>query len=154
MNLKIRKKIKILTLLKLIIFGYLIILYYYNHNNRIKAFDFLGTKVSGGKLAGNKGISNMVTRIITEEENYMKLFDLAFKLRAEIVSKIQALKNLLHVRFLFKYYVEGKSLETISNEVRKSYSYIKSIKRKALEDFEKRHSKFLERAKPALQSVL
>lgn len=120
----------------------------------IKAFDFLGTKVSGGKLAGNKGISNMVTRIITEEENYMKLFDLAFKLRAEIVSKIQALKNLLHVRFLFKYYVEGKSLETISNEVRKSYSYIKSIKRKALEDFEKRHSKFLERAKPALQSVL
>lgn len=120
----------------------------------IKAFDFLGTKVSGGKLAGNKGISNMVTRIITEEENYMKLFDLAFKLRAEIVSKIQALKNLLHVRFLFKYYVEGKSLETISNEVKKSYSYIKSIKRKALENFEKRHSKFLERAKPALQSVL
>ena len=101
----------------------------------IKAFDFLGTKVSGGKLAGNKGISNMVTRIITEEENYMKLFDLAFKLRAEIVSKIQALKNLLHVRFLFKYYVEGKSLETISNEVKKSYSYIKSIKRKALENF-------------------
>lgn len=120
----------------------------------IKAFDFQKQKVSGGKLAGNKGISNMVTRIITEEENYIKLFDLAFKLRAEIVSKIQALKNLLHVRFLFKYYVEGKSLETISNEVKKSYSYIKSIKRKALENFEKRHSKFLERAKPALQSVL
>lgn len=120
----------------------------------IKAFDFSKAKVSGGKLAGNKGISNMVTRIITEEENYMKLFELAFKLRAEIVSKIQALKNLLHVRFLFKYYVEGKSLETISNEVKKSYSYIKSIKRKALENFEKRHSKFLERAKPALQSVL
>lgn len=120
----------------------------------IKAFDFSKEKVSGGKLAGNKGISNMVTRIITEEENYMKLFDLAFKLRAEIVSKIQALKNLLHVRFLFKYYVEGKSLETISNEVKKSYSYIKSIKRKALENFEKRHSKFLEKAKPALQFLL
>ena len=41
MNLKIRKKIKILILLKLIIFGNLIILYIYNHNNRIKAFDFL-----------------------------------------------------------------------------------------------------------------
>ena len=41
MNLKIRKKIKILILLKLIIFGYLIILYYNNHNNRIKSFDFL-----------------------------------------------------------------------------------------------------------------
>jgi hypothetical protein len=39
--MKIRKKIKILTLLKLIIFGYLIILYYNNHNDRIKEFDFL-----------------------------------------------------------------------------------------------------------------
>ncbi len=120
----------------------------------IKAFDFLGTKVSGGKLAGNKGISNMVTRIITEEENYMKLFDLAFKLRAEIVSKIQALKNLLHVRFLFKYYVEGKSLETISNEVKRSYSYMRALKCKALEAFQKQHSKFLEKAKPALQFLL
>lgn len=120
----------------------------------IKAFDFSGIKVSGGKLAGNKGISNMVTRIITEEENYMKLFDLAFKLRAEIVSKIQALKNLLHVRFLFKYYVEGKSLETISNEVKRSYSYMRALKCKALEAFQKQHSKFLEKAKPALQFLL
>ena len=39
--MKIRKKIKILSLLKLLIFGYLIILYYNNHNDRIKEFDFL-----------------------------------------------------------------------------------------------------------------
>ena len=41
MSMKIRKKIKILILLELIIFGYLIILHYNNHNNSIKAFDYL-----------------------------------------------------------------------------------------------------------------
>ena len=41
MNIKIRKKIKILILLELIIFGYLIILHYNNHNNWIKVFDYL-----------------------------------------------------------------------------------------------------------------
>ena len=41
MNLKHDEKIKILFLLKFIIIGYLIILYYNNHNNQIKEFDFL-----------------------------------------------------------------------------------------------------------------
>lgn len=53
-----------------------------------------------------------------------------------------------------KYYVEGKSLETISNEVKKSYSYMRALKCKALEAFQKQHSKFLEKAKPALQFLL
>jgi len=71
--MKIREKLKILALLKLIIFGYLIILHYNNHNNRIKEFDFLQyylNKIKTSKFAIEKQNTFLITfKINLDYEN-------------------------------------------------------------------------------------
>lgn len=113
----------------------------------IKSFDFQNIKVTGGQLPGNKGIPEAITRILIAEENYMKLIDFVFRLRTEIIEKIQMLKNVLHIKVLYKYYVEEKPLIRISEEIDRSYGYTRQLKSKALEAFGKQHDKFLKRKK-------
>lgn len=120
----------------------------------LKSSDFQNIKVSGGQLPGNKGIPEAITRIRIAEEDYMKVVDDVFRLRAEIIEKIRALKNMMHIKVLYKYYVEEKPLMKISEEINRSYDYTRQLKSKAVKVFEKQHNKFLQRQKPALQTLI
>lgn len=61
-----------------------------------------------------------------------------------IKDKIRSLENAVYVDILLKYYAEGKTLGEIASEIGYSYDYTRTMKGKAIKEFEE---KFLKRRK-------
>ena len=106
--------------------------------------DFEHDKVSGGKLPGEIGLPEKVVRIRTAEKELDEMIDEYTAFRKKVICQIHKLHNKLHVKCLYKRYVEGKALRSIAVDIHKSYDYTRALNSDALLNFEKVHKKFLE----------
>lgn len=71
------------------------------------------------------------------EEQVNNMFNRYFDTRKKITDEIQELENEKHIELLFKWYVQGKKIEQIADEMGYSEYYIKELKGKALDEFQK-----------------
>ena len=81
-------------------------------------------------------LERRVVKYVEMEQKINNMIDEFVDLKHEIINQIQSLTDEKHINFLFKRYVQYKSLEQIAVEMNYSYPYIKELHSKALEEFE------------------
>lgn len=94
----------------------------------------IGEKVQSSPK-GEAAFVRMVEKIDAINEEVNALIDRYVDLKNTIIKQIQALRDSRYAEILFKRYVEGKRLETISIEMGYSYHRIRHIHGYALKVF-------------------
>lgn len=87
-------------------------------------------------VSGDAGTDKIIRYIDLENEVNADI-DRYVDLKNKIINQIQGIKNVNHLRILYKRYVEFKRLEVIAVEMNYSYQYVKELHGYALLDFER-----------------
>lgn len=106
--------------------------------------DFEHDRVSGGKLPGEIGLPEKVARIRTAEKELDAMIDEYTAFRKKVIYQIRKLHNRLHVKYLYKRYVEGKALRSIAVEIHYTYDYTRQLDSVSLANFQAVHHAFLQ----------
>lgn len=88
------------------------------------------TSMKGDKLC------NDVTRYVAFNEEINAEIDTFVDAKNQIIAEIRGLHNVNYIQLLFKVYVQFKPLKIAAAEMKKSYSYVIEIHKKALSEFE------------------
>lgn len=88
------------------------------------------TSLSGDKLC------NDVTRYVAFDDEINADIDRFINAKNQIVNEIQGLNVDNYIKVLFKVYVQFKSIRQTAKEMKKSYSYVIELHKKALLTFE------------------
>lgn len=81
-------------------------------------------------------LGNAVTRYIARSKQINSEIDLFVDAKDRIRKQIQGLNNRNYIQVLFKIYVQYKSVKVTASEMKKSYSYVVALHKKALLEFE------------------
>lgn len=95
------------------------------------AKDRVQTSASGDSLC------NSVIRYISLEEEIDRQIDQFVDMKNQIINQIQGLKDVNHMKILFKRYVEFKRLEVIAVEMGYTYQYVREVHGHALAEFQR-----------------
>lgn len=98
-------------------------------------FDYSKERVQSSP-SGDAPFVRPVLKIIELEQQINAEIDKFIAEKHKIINEIQSLKNSDYINFLYKRYVEYKSLEQICVEMNFSYDYIKHLHGYALQCFE------------------
>lgn len=121
---------------------------------RIKEYRHAITSVSSARMSLAKAqasspsdrVGDMVGKIVDlEAEIQSDIVDAAYK-RHEAINMIHRLDSAAHMQVLFKRYIQGKGLDAIGKDMRKSYNYVLKLHKQALEAFEEQCEGILEKA--------
>lgn len=86
------------------------------------------------------GLSNSVIRYVALEEEIDKQIDQFVDMKNLIINQIQGLKDVNHMKILFKRYVEFKRLEVIAVEMNYTYQYTREMHGYALAEFQRTYT--------------
>lgn len=93
--------------------------------------DRVQTSASGDKLC------NDVVRYTELNDQINAEIDAFVDAKNQIINEIRGLHEKNYIQVLYKVYVQGKSIRQASKEMKKCYSYVLEIHKKALAQFEK-----------------
>lgn len=88
------------------------------------------TSPSGDKLC------NDITRYVTLNDEINTEIDLFVNAKNQIIREIRGLHDKNYINVLYKTYVQFKSISQAAKEMKKSYSYVLELHKKALTEFE------------------
>ena len=109
------------------------------------SIDYEHDRVTGGKLPGTVGLPEKVAKITMAEKELDAMIDEYNDFRKKVISQIWKLHNKLHVKYLYKRYVEGKALRSIAVELHYTYDYTRQLDSVSLSNFQAVHHVFLEK---------
>jgi hypothetical protein len=81
-------------------------------------------------------IGNSVVRYMTLNDEINAEIETFSDAKNQIIQEIRGLKDKNYINILYKIYVQFKSIKIASGEMRKSYSYVLELHKKALAEFE------------------
>lgn len=102
----------------------------------IPAVNTTEERVKGGNAAGDARFVRTLAEIDELESEVNDKIDKLVDERYEIINKIYQLDNDLHIKVLYKRYVEFKSLNEIADDIKRSYRYVLRVHKEALKKFE------------------
>lgn len=85
-------------------------------------------------------LSNAVIRYVALEEEIVRQIDQFVDMKNVIINQIQGLKDVNHIKILFKRYVEFKRLEVIAVEMNYTYQYTRELHGYALAEFQRTYT--------------
>lgn len=103
----------------------------------MNAIDYAKDKVQSSP---GDTMTDAVTRYVMLEEEIDRQVDQFIDLKNLIINQIQGLKDLNHIKILFKRYVEFKRLEVIAVEMNYTYTYVRALHGHALQEFERTYT--------------
>lgn len=92
--------------------------------------DRVQTSTSGDKLC------NDVIRYVSLNDQINAEIDLFVEAKEQIIREIRSLRKKEYIQVLYKVYVQYKSIRQTANEMKKCYSYVLELHKKALAAFE------------------
>ena len=81
-------------------------------------------------------IGNLVVRYMTLNDEINAEIDSFISAKNQIIQEVRGLKDKNYINILYKIYVQYKSIKVAAGEMRKSYSYVLELHKKALAEFE------------------
>lgn len=84
-------------------------------------------------------LCNDITRYVTLNDEINIEIDLFVNAKNQIIGEIRGLHDKNYINVLYKIYVQFKSIRQAAKEMKKSYSYVVELHKKALTEFEETH---------------
>lgn len=119
---------------------------------KLKEYRHAATSVSSARMNPAKAqvsspadrIGDIMAKIVDLESEIGKdIVDAAYK-RHEVINRIHNLDNPLYMQVLFRRYIQGKGMDDIRKDMKKSYNYILKLHGQALDAFGEQHRDILE----------
>lgn len=102
----------------------------------ISSPDLTRERVQGGHSPHDSGFAKKVAKVLDLEAEIDRDSLAYVELRHKIIGQIHGLKDVKHIKLLYKRYVEFKRLEMIADELNYTYQYTKELHGGALQEFE------------------
>ena len=104
----------------------------------VGAIDYAKDRVQSSP--NGDAMSNTVIRYIMLEQEIDNQIDQFVDMKNTIINQIQGLKDVNHMKILFKRYVEFKRLEVIAVEMNYTYQYTRELHGYALSEFQRTYT--------------